>query len=111
MPKTAVKRRRICQHTKRVKTGDGPVVCVDCGRDLDVGARPGPIPSTQFISSRNALLAAALSVDIPTLDALAQRVGVYRPYFSLVANGKKPVSAEMEAKLRSILPDPAKWLS
>ena len=76
-----------------------------------VPKRPGPQPSTRVITSRNALLAAALSVDIPTLDALAQRVGVYREYFSLVANGRKPVSAGMEVKLRDILPNPDKWLS
>lgn len=76
-----------------------------------VPKRPGPQPSARYVTSRNALLAAALSVNIPTLDVLAQEVGIYRENMSRIANGRMPVSARVEEKLRGLLPDVDKWLS
>ena len=73
--------------------------------------RPGPKPSTTFVTSRNALLAAALSAGFDSFDALAQHVGIYRENMSKIANGWLPVSAQVEAKLREVLPDADKWLS
>lgn len=73
--------------------------------------RPGPEPSTRFITSRNALMAAALSAGFESFDALAQHVGIYRENLSKIANGHRPVSAAVEAKLREVLPDTDKWLT
>lgn len=76
-----------------------------------VPKRPGPDRSPVYISDRNQLLAAALTAGYPTLDALANAVGVYRESLSKIANGHRPVTAQFEAKLREVLPDADKWLT
>lgn len=61
---------------------------------------PQPITTPRRYVRRDQLLAAALTLGIPSIKALAELCDVTREELSRIANGKTPLSDSMEAKLR-----------